>query len=163
MMKFRNILILIAFISAVAVPQAMAGTGGKPSIGGWWEGHWTWTKYKNFNGYLENGKDSQNAQWASQDWYVQDWLSQNKDGMALIRGFFNNGILEKQTEEGGVPTLIVGPGFYRLSGYDKRRVITTVDAVYGVTDSGKYPVILLKDWYTDNEIGIYNRGGLQLE
>lgn len=130
---------------------------------GWWPGHWTWTSYKKFNPYLEKGTDTQNQQWASEDWYVQDWLSQNKDNFALIDGFFRADILREQTESGDIPVLIVGPQFYRLGGYDKRRVVTTLDAVYGITANDDHPMIILKDWHTKKEIGLFTKEGLQLE
>ena len=63
----------------------------------------------------------------------------------------------------GVPVLLVGPQFYHLGGFDKRRVITTLDTVYGITESGEHPVIILKDWHTKREIGLFSKDGLQLE
>lgn len=135
----------------------------KPWIFGWWPGHWDWTSYKKFQPYLENGKETQNQQWGAEDWYVQDWLSQNQNNFALIDGFFKADILRKQTEEDDVPVLIVGPQFYRLGGFDKRRVLTTLDAVYGITESGAHPVIILKDWHTRREIGTFSKAGLTLE
>lgn len=135
----------------------------KPWWVGWWPGHWEWTQYKKFNPYLEKGTDTQNQQWAAEDWYVQDWLSQNKSNFALIDGFFKADILRKQTSEDNVPVLIVGPQFYRLGGFDKRRVVTTLDEVYGITESGAHPVIILKDWHTNREIGLFDQAGLQLE
>ena len=130
---------------------------------GWWPGHWKWTSYKKFQPYLENGKHTQNQQWAAEDWYVQDWISQNKDGFTLIDGFFRSDILREQTESDNVPVLIVGPNFYRLGGLDKRRVLTTLDSVYGITAGGEHPLIILKDWNTKKEIGLFTKEGLQLE
>lgn len=130
---------------------------------GWWPGHWKWVDYKHFNGYIEKGKDSQNTQWGAEDWYVQDWLSQNQDNFKLIDGFYKADILRKQTDDDGVPVLIVGTNFYHLGGFDKRRVLTTLDTVYGITDGGDHPTIVLKDWHTDKEIGLFTKDGLQLE
>ena len=134
-----------------------------PWVFGWWPGHRECTSYKKFNPYLENGKETQNQQWAAEDWYVQDWLSQNENNFALIDGFFKADILRKQTSDDGVPVLLVGPQFYHLGGFDKRRVITTLDTVYGITESGEHPVIILKDWHTKREIGLFSKDGLQLE
>lgn len=130
---------------------------------GWWPGHWDWVEYKKFQPYLENGKETQNQQWANEDWYVQDWLVQHKDTAELIQGFYNSDILRKQTDEKGVPVLIVGKNFYHLGGFDKRRVITTLDTVYGITENGKTPMIILKDWHTKRQIGLFTAEGLQLE
>lgn len=135
----------------------------KPWMFGWWPGHWEWTSYKKFHPYLENGKQTQNQQWAAEDWYVQDWLSQYENEFALIDGFFKADILRKQTSDDNVPVLIVGPQFYHLGGLDKRRVLTTLDEVYGITASGEHPAIILKDWHTKREIGIFTKDGLQLE
>ena len=130
---------------------------------GWWPGHWKWTEYKGFMPYLENGKETQNQQWRSEDWYVQDWMSQYQDQFKLIDGFFRTDILREQTTSGKVPVLIVGPQFYRLGGFDKRRVVTTLDSVYGITASGERPMIVLKDWHTKRQIGLFTKDGLQLE
>lgn len=122
--------------------------------------HEKWEDYKKFNPYLETGKETQNQQWSKEDWYVQDWTAQ-KDPQALVDGFFRSDILRKQDTEKGQPVLFVGPNFYRMGGFDKRRVMTTVDAVYGITDKGQH--IVLKDWYTKREIGLFTKEGLQIE
>ncbi len=129
---------------------------------GWWPGHWEWTSYKKFNGYINTAKDTQNQQWGAEDWFVQDWLSQNADQFKLIDGFYKSDVLRKQTDDDGVPVLIVGTNFYHLGGFDQRRVLTTLDAVYGITE-GEHPVIILRDWHTDKEIGLFTKDGLQLE
>lgn len=160
MRQFKS-LFLLALLLISAAGTAMA----EPKVGifGWWPGHWKWVEYKNFNSYLETGKDTQNTQWSREDWYVQDWISQNHDAFAMIDQWFKVDILREQDEADDVPLLVVGPMFYRLSGFDKRRVITTLDAVYGITDNGAHPVILLRDWKTRRQIGLYTKDGLQLE
>jgi hypothetical protein len=156
-----NLLICLAILLGIFAVPAMAEP--KPWVLGWWPGHWEWAEYKNFNPYLERGKHTQNQQWSREDWYVQDWVSQHENEFKLIDGFFRTDILRKQTEDDDVPVLVVGPHFYRLGGFDKRRVLTTLDAVYGITDRGTNPVIVLKDWHTKREIGLFNKDGLQLE
>lgn len=160
MKKINLLILLMVFLTALA---GMAQAEPKVQPFGWWPGHWTWTNYKNFNSYFEEGKKTQNTQWKEQDWYVQDWISQNKDGFTLINEWFRVGILNKLDEDDEVPVLIVGPQFYRLGGFDKRRVVTTLDAVYGVTDRGAHPVILVHDWKTRRQIGVFTKDGLQLE
>ncbi len=159
-MKTFKILICLAIFAGFGAPQASAAQFWPF---GWWPGHWTWTSYKKFNPYLEKGKETQNQQWGAEDWYVQDWLSQYHDQFVLIDGFFKSDILREQTEDGDTPVLIVGPNFYRLGGFDKRRVLTTLDSVYGITDNTENAVILLKDWHTKKEIGVFTKAGLQLE
>lgn len=133
-----------------------------------WGGHWKteekWQDYKKGQPYLESGKESQNTQWNhKEEWFVQDWVAQHESGRELIAGFYRSDILREQTAKDGKPVLVVGPQFYRLSGYDKRRVITSVDSVYGITERGASSVILLHDWKTRRQIGVYGKDGLQLE
>jgi len=156
-----NLLICLGILACAGAAPAHAEP--KPWMFGWWPGHWEWAEYKNFNPHLEKGKDTQNQQWRNEDWYVQDWVSQHKNEFELIDGFFRADILRKQTEDGDVPVLIVGPQFYRLGGLDKRRVLTTLDSAYGITDRGTHPVIVLKDWQTEREIGLFDKNGLSLE
>lgn len=160
-MKKMTLLILLMAFAFTGASPAFAGSLSGMFGGG--EGHWKWTQYKNFNPYLEEGKKTQNTQWDEEDWFVQDWIAQNKDGFTLINDWFRTDILREQTEKNNVPVLIVGPQFYRLSGFDKRRVVTTLDTVYGVTDKNAHPVILLQDWKTRRQIGVYTKDGLQLE
>ena len=149
-MPFANRLIFLGLLTVT-----VAGCGGS---------HLSdsdkWKEFKGYHPYLENGKETQNTQWSKEDWYVQDWTSQ-KDPQALVEGFFKSDILREQTYERGQRALIVGPNFYRLGGFDKRRVITTVDAHYGITDNGG--IIILKDWKTKREIGVFTAEGLQIE
>ncbi len=154
--------IFMAMMSC-AMGVTSAGAQEKASMFGWWPGHWTWTKYQTFNPYLETGKDTQNQQWAAEDWYVQDWVSQSKSGATLVNGFFRADILREQDDDAGVPVIYVGPQFYRLGGFDKRRVMTTLDEVYGITKSGEQRLIKVRDWNTKRDIGIFTKDGLQLE
>lgn len=159
-MIFRNLLILLAFLTLAAPAQA----DPKPWMFGWAANHDEWTHAKKFNPHLENGKHPHITQWADEDWYAQDWISQrNGDGMKLIRDFYTTEIIHDQDEEGGVPVLVVGPSFYRLSGFDKRRVVQTVDAVYGITRKNPNAVMLVRDWHTERAIGVYNEYGLQTQ
>lgn len=156
-----NLLTGLGILMLVGMPQVSQAAQYWPF--GWWPGHWEWTSYKNFNPYLEKGKQTQSQQWGAEDWYVQDWLAQNKDNFTLIDGFYRSDILREQTDDDGVPVVIVGTNFYHLGGFDKRRVLTTLDAVYGITEAKQDAVIILKDWHTKKEIGLFTREGLQLE
>jgi len=159
-MKQCKSLLFLSVLALLGAGHAMAEPQG---IFGWWPGHQKWINYRHYNNYLENSKDTQNTQWNEEDWYVQDWVSQSKDGFTLIDGWFKTDILREQDEERGVPVIVVGPMFYHLSGFDKRRVMTTLDSVYNVTTDGAHPAIVLKDWKTHRDVGIYTKEGLQLE
>jgi len=115
-----------------------------------------------FQPYLDNSRESQIPQWENENWYVEDWTSQ-RDGMDLVNGFYkSNIIMDQKSGHSGLPILVVGPNFYHLSGLDKRRVVQTLDTVYGVTDSKQNGSFLLRDWYTNLYIGQFNQNGLQL-
>ncbi len=162
----RNALILLSFF--VITLSASAGAQAKPKndflfFQAWPPGHEEWTSYTKFQPYLENTKHPHNTQWAGYGWYAEDWITQSRSGLSLVNGFYQADILKDQETEEGVPVLVVGPSFYRLSGLDKRRVVTTVDTVYGVTKSHPNGTILLKDWHTKLGIGIYTEHGLQLQ
>lgn len=117
---------------------------------------------KKYNPHLENARHLQIPQWAHEDWYVEDWTSQ-QDGMTLIKGFYAADILRDQTVgHAEVPVLVVGPNFYRLSGLDKRRVVTVVDTVYGVTEKSEGASFMLTDWHTSMPIGMFDKHGLRL-
>ena len=160
-MKTFKLLTLLAVLIAGTSTPALADL--KAWKFGWWPGHEKWVQYKKYHPYLENGKHSQNTQWNEENWYVEDWVSQHGDAMELIDGFYKAAILQEQTVEDDKPILVVGPQFYRLGGLDKRRVVTTVDVVYGITENQPNRYILLKDWHTKRQIGVYTADGLQLE
>ena len=145
MLKIYNPLILLLVFS---IP--LTACGGKRE------------NNKDFQPYLENSRELQVPQWQDKNWYVQDWTAQ-KDGMEIIRGFYTADILHDQTDgNADIPVLVVGPNFYRLSGYDKRRVATTVDEVYGITVSKPNGSFYLKDWKTGKLIGVFDEEGLRL-
>lgn len=137
---------------------------------------------KDFQPYLENSRHSQIPQWEHKDWYLEDWFTQEK-GMDMVKGFYKADIFRDQfqtqpvlehqksysswlkTEKkinNHIKTLVVGPGFYHLSGFDKRRVVAILDATYGVTKYDKTASFILEDWNTLRPIGFYNQSGLTL-
>ena len=161
MKKITNLLILLSFI-AICGFSGVAQAEKKRSWWGWSDRHEDYMNMKKHHPYLENSRHVQIPQWEHKDWYAEDWLSQ-RDGMDLVSGFYDAGILEDQiTEKDGISTLIVGPNFYRLSGYDKRRVTHIVDIVYGVTASDENGSFMLKDWNTRMPIGVFDQNGLRL-
>lgn len=157
-MKNSNLLFSLSILSVL-----LAGCS-TPWIGGTSKTEQKWKDYKKGQPYLESGIESQNTQWNhEEEWFVQDWVAQHNSGREMIAGFYRSDILREQTAQDGKPVLVVGPQFYRLSGYDKRRVVTSVDSIYGITERGQSPVILLHDWKTRRQIGVYGKDGLQLE
>lgn len=160
----RNILFLLSFF-VITLPvgaHAKSKDNWMP-FQFWPSGHEAWTEYTRFQPYLENSKHPHNTQWAGYGWYAEDWMSQSRSNLDLVNGFYTADILRDQKMDDGVPVLVVGPNFYRLSGLDKRRIVTTVDTVYGVTKNGGHKTIQLRDWYTKMPIGIYTEYGLQLQ
>ena len=175
MKPFLNCLILLSFLTFYNASQAEAA---KRKIGPFsWPpslpssiGDLTSNKpskeynvqTKNFDPYLENERHLQIPQWANTEWYVEDWTVQ-KDGTRLIQEWYAADILKDQkVGHAGLPVLVVGPNFYHLSGLDKRRVVHTVDATYGITERSENASFMLTDWYTKRPIGMFDQKGLRL-
>jgi hypothetical protein len=154
---------LICFLTVSVIFPAYAVEVKYPA----WRG-FTFYKIEKYNDrpfdpYLEDVRHLQLPQWRFEDWYAQDWLNE-KDGMRLVEGFYRAQILaDQKTGKNKMPVLVVGPNFYRLSGLDKRKVVTTVDTVYGITaqdpQTGSF---LLQDWHTKRYIGAFDQEGLRL-
>lgn len=161
MMSFRTFLVLIVVSACCAVaPGALAKSGPKPWVFGWWPSHW---EDQDFEPYLEDATHPQANQWDRDGWQAHHWTGQRDSDMALIRDFYRADILRAQYIEDDVPVLAVGPGFYMLGGQDKRRVAQTVDTVYGMTLSRENGMFLLHDAMTGKPIGAYTRSGLYLQ
>src|SRR5690606_10323305 len=122
-----------------------------------------WNDYTRFNPYLENGTDPHPEQFREKNWTPAAWIRQRKNGLALVQGFYRAGIIADQVIEDDVPVVTVGPGFYRLGGQDKRRVMASLDQVYGITAQNPRGVMLLRDWHTHLPIGTYGKSGLILQ
>ena len=162
-MIFRNALFLFTFLAGGLLVSASAQAKSKPNMFMWPQGHEVWEDTKAFQPHLENGKHPHPAQWATEDWYAEDWIAQRKSGMNLVQGYYTSDIIRDQDVDDDTPILVVGPNFYRLSGFDKRRVVTTIDVVYGVTQSQPAAAIVLRDWHTKRPVGIYTQQGLTLQ
>jgi hypothetical protein len=162
-MIFRNALFLFSFLIAVTLASQVALAKSKPHMFGWPQGHEDWVDAKHHQPYLENAKHPHPAQWATKDWYAEDWISQRRSGLDLVQGFYKSDIIRNQDVDDDIAILIVGPNFYRLSGYDKRRVVHTIDVVYGVTKAQPDATIELRDWHTRRPIGVFTNQGLMLQ
>lgn len=152
--------IIILGVSSVSAAQAAPKKGG---LIGWFPSHTEWNVYKDYAPYLENAKHPHPNQWEYDDWQLTDWLSQRSSGEAMIRNFYLADIIRDQTDDDGVPVVIVGPNFYRLGGYDKRRVMASIDGVYGITAASQNGMMLVRDWHTRQDIGTFTQYGLTLQ
>lgn len=163
-------------VSLILLTSGLAHAQEKPLVSvyppgswifGWWPGHW---KNQDFQPYYDYAKDPHNSQWENKagrpnTWTPDQWVAQrNNNGLGLIQGWYNAGILRDQyvTTFMKRPILKVGPNFYHLSGEDKRRVAATVDYVYGAT-SKRPGMFYLLDWGTNEFIGYYTKDGLVLQ
>ena len=127
----------------------------------WWHDHWV---NQDFNPYYDNGTDPQNGQWAGSNWTPADWIkSEGGNGEKLVQRWTHAGILSgSYKDRHGVSYLDIGPNFYHLSGYDKRRVTQTLDAIYQITTS-KSGMYYIQDPLAHKIIGTYTKEGLTLE
>lgn len=154
-------LYIALFLALVCAVPSMAKADPKPWYWSWWPSHWdnlTWQPY------LEDSKHPQNSQWNDKDWEPADWAAQSPGGsLKIIEGFYTGQILNRQYVDNDVPVLEVGPNFYHLSGYDKRRVVAMVDDYYKITTSRLNGMFTLTDWRTRKPIGVYSAAGLQLQ
>ena len=81
----------------------------------------------------------------------------------LINQWRKSDILaEHGVDKQGIAFMRVGPNFYHLSGWDKRRVARTIDEAYDFT--GNTPQMFrLRDWCCNTIVGVYKDGELILE
>lgn len=155
---------LCTFLVVAATP---AEAKPKLWIFGWGPSHWEGQDFKPF---LMPPAHPHNRQWDLrledkgkgnyEQWTVEDW-EKSDNGEAVINGFFEADILRDQIVRRNVPVLVVGPNFYNLSGFDKRRVTDLMNSVYNITDT-RTGHFQLKDDETGELIGYYDRFGLRL-
>lgn len=157
-MKFRFSALLALILILGALP---AQAEPKPWYFSWWPSHW---ENLTFEPYLEGPKHPHNTQWDRQKWEPADWAAQREGGSAeVIQGFYRARILSRQFIDDEMPVLEVGPNFYHLSGYDKRRVTKLVDDHYQITANHLNAMYIIHDWRTHRPIGTYTAHGLQLQ
>lgn len=129
----------------------------------WWPSHWV---NQDFKPFYQDGQMPHNTQWDAdrEKWAPQDWVDgAGGDGNALMQRFYQTRIIKDQYMDGGVPHLDVGTAFYHLGGFDKQRVMATVDHVYGVTKSDP-GMFYINDGITNKKIGYYTKSaGLVLQ
>lgn len=150
----------LAIFTLVAVCAGDARAEGKMWIWGWGPSHW---RNLDFEPYLQNGKDPHNSQWNEKDWKPEYWTEQRSSDLQVLRGFYFSNVIKDQYFEDDIPVLAVGPNFYKLSGYDKRRITKMFDDVYGITEGSENGMFLLYDGKTEKPIGAYTKHGLQIQ
>lgn len=155
----RNLLIFFVFMG-IFPPGALA-QGKLNDWLGWFPSHTEWNVETKYNPYLENGTHPHPAQWAHNRWQPPDWLQQRDAPLDLVTGYYYANIIMDQQVEDGVHVVTVGPNFYRLGGQDKRRVMASMDDIYGVTARGG--VMMMRDWNTRLPIGAYTKDGLMIQ
>ncbi len=116
-----------------------------------------------FTPYIGRQKLGQRSHKDNDTWTPQDWLENEGDAKAIIRDFYEGGILVKQyIGRKQIPALRVGEPFVRLSNFDQRRILAFIDYVFEITTStedGLYYVYYEAD---DKEpLGLYNKYGFQ--
>lgn len=156
-MKFQlNTLFLLIFLGACS-PMQLGNNDWR-----WSTPDEAYMPHAERDPYLEFEKHVQIPQWSHEDWVAEDWISQYNNPKDIVAGFYKADILRDQTFDDERKILVVGPNFYHLSGFDKRRVTHVVDVIYGITKSSEEGAFFLKDWKTSDYIGVHDRYGLRL-
>ncbi len=150
-----------ALLTTVAVVciSSPALAASKPWVFSWWPGHFTNLDFT--QRYLNNGVDAHENQWDHEKWNPDVWIQQKKDGANLMDGFYAAGIIVDQTFKNDIPYLHVGENFYKLGGYDQRRVIQSVDEIYSITNLESDDIFYIYDDRKHKIIGLYTKHGLQ--
>jgi len=162
--KIQNIFLLMILAVSVSACGKLnnLAAGGKANDWRWSAEHNHYMPHAEHDPYLEFEKHLQIAQWSHQDWVAEDWIAQFNDPKDIIDGFYNADILRDQIINEGRTVLVVGPNFYRLSGFDKHRVTHVIDVIYGITKSAPEAAFFLTDWKTKQYIGVQDKHGLRL-
>jgi hypothetical protein len=148
-------LFLTLFFSVCVVSSHGAQADPKWSSWGGWDfgfGEMNRANY-DFTPYLDDAKNSHPVYNDNRDWQPAHWVDQFEGGATefVSRGY-RAGIIHKQKIKGGVPILVVGPGFYDLSAYDQRRYVRTIDYIYGMTQAAPN-VLMIRDWKSGHVVG----------
>ena len=167
-MRIAALLCSVFILFAAADAQASP----KPWYWSWWPSHWD---NQDFKPYQEDSKLPHNVQWksglyAGQEWHPENWIKAKGSIRAVLDGFYDNNVIKGQDVDGDMPVLIVGDGFMRLSGQEKRRVTDFIDYVFQVTTTapaGMYTIYYDRtdNWLfgRGNPIGMYTDKGLSLQ
>lgn len=136
---------------------------------GWPSSHW---KGQNFKPYIANQQESQPNAYAPIDWsypegtdtaeILKRWKNAELVMQVQSRWSGMGRTMVAQTSKEPALSVIVGPGFYRLSLSSQQGLAREIDKMYKVTDTRK-GMFLLFDNRTRQPIGTYNKiNGLML-
>lgn len=152
-----RLLLLLAVVFAGFTAPAVAKKATKPL--------WRFTpgEKSDFTPYIGRQKLGQRSHKDDDTWTPQDWVKNEGDEKAIIRDFYEGGILVKQfIGRKNIPVLRVGEPFVRLSNFDQKRILDFIDYVFEITtttEDGMYFVYYEAD---DKEpLGLYNKHGFQ--
>lgn len=168
-MRILAALLSLTLILAFSATQAHADP--KPNYWFWWPSHW---EDQDFMPHLEKSKMPHNVQWEpglyiGNEWHPQKWIDSAGSMRAVLDGFYNYDIIREQDVDGDIPVLVVGDGYMRLSGQEKRRVADFIDYVFQVTSTapaGMYSIYYARTatlFGRGDPIGMYTKTGLQLQ
>lgn len=152
-------LFLLSFVLTSISLSSPASADPKWSSFTGWDVFWKSVNRANmdFSPYLDDPINSHPSYNENRDWQPEHWLSQFDGGAEeFIKKGYKAQIIHKQDTRDGVPVLIVGPNFYRLSAYDQRRYVRTIDYIYGMTSTAPH-VMMVRDWKSDHVVGAVDK------
>jgi hypothetical protein len=125
---------------------------------------WLYTKPDHYEfSPLVSNADPQNdhpAEWDGQDWDPTQW-NKNWTPQVAIHKFYQANIFKRQYMDGAVPTLELGPTFFKLSDLDRRRTLKLLMDTSAVFKKGA-KAVKLTDWYSHDVVGFYTPKGMFL-
>lgn len=157
----------ILLTTAIFLCLPCAARADSKIFGVWWPSHW---HDQNFTPYYDDDATlPHNAQWMGKDWTPTSWVQTDpQQGYNLVNTWHKAGILgninlANNAKKPFVSVVNIGPNFYHLSGFDKRRVMETFNAVYQVTATRSPAMFYVRDPSTGKIIGTFTKEGLTLE
>lgn len=102
------------------------------------------------------------AQWAGQEWDPAMWNAETTPE-AVLRRLYAVRVFSAQYQEKATPVLEVGPTFWKVSDQDRRRALKLLADHTQVLAAGGQSRIVLRDWYTKDNVGTYDAKGMQLK
>jgi hypothetical protein len=97
------------------------------------------------------------------NWKPQQWISAVGGAEKTMDLLYRADIIRAQNESEGIPVMVVGPAFYRLSPENQRKMVQVVDHIYGITQTHPAGLFYLRDWHTKYAVGLYDHNGLQMQ
>ena len=169
--KLFTIFAAILFVSIAGFANAGEGKPKQDNKGWFGWGQWHGGLYDHYNSrnsdfipYAETGRNEHTVYKQNVNWKPEDWASQYDNIYKPIENFYKMDVIEKQYVKKKNPILVVGSGFYHLSGKDKYKLMKYLDYVYGLGKTDENAYFRIEDWYSENIIGIYtSKYGLQLQ